>query len=74
MTESTKAGMDPFYKEEISSLDGQVQDTLDNFAIEIEQQQILHQFKLSLANEVDYIKVDLDDVKNQFNISTIKEV
>ena len=74
MTESTKAGMDPFYKEEISSLDGQVQDTLDNFAIEIEQQQILHQFKLSLANEVDYIKADLDDVKNQFNISTIKEV
>ena len=38
MTRKTKTGMDQFYEEESNSLDGTVQDSLENFAVEIEQQ------------------------------------
>ena len=38
MTTKTKTGMDQFYEKESNSLDGTVQDSLENFAVEIEQQ------------------------------------
>ena len=38
MTRKTKTGMDQFYEKESNNLDGTVQDSLENFAVEIEQQ------------------------------------